>query len=91
MFGRFHDIAASVPRVLDLRGEADQTNLAHPLVLQDEEEARRFTARIMRDLKERGGYDEADVYMVVRDDQGKESLTAPFRGCPCFKRWGLRA
>ena len=30
MFGRFHDIAASERRALDLRGEADQTNLARP-------------------------------------------------------------
>ena len=34
MFGRFHDIAANERRASDLRGEADQTNLAPPLVLR---------------------------------------------------------
>jgi hypothetical protein len=47
-------------------------------VLQDEEEARRFATRIIRELKEGGGYDEPDVFIVVRDDQGKEVLTLSF-------------
>jgi hypothetical protein len=47
-------------------------------VLQDEEEARRFAVRIIRELKENGGYDEPDISMVVRDDQGKEVLTLSF-------------
>jgi hypothetical protein len=47
-------------------------------VLQDEEEARRFAVRIIRELKESGGYHEPDVFIVVRDDQGKEVLTLSF-------------
>jgi uncharacterized protein DUF6894 len=53
-------------------------------VLQDEEEARRFAARIIRGLKESGGYHEPDVFIVVRHDQGKEVLTLSFPGLPVF-------
>jgi hypothetical protein len=53
-------------------------------VLQDEEEARRFAARIIRELKESGGYDESDVFIVVRDDRGKEVSTLSFPGPPLF-------
>jgi hypothetical protein len=48
------------------------------------EEARRFAARIIRELKESGGYDESDVFIVVRDDRGKEVSTLSFPGPPLF-------
>jgi hypothetical protein len=51
-------------------------------VLQDEEEARRFATRIIRELKESGGYDEPDAFIVVRDDLGKEVFTLSFPGPP---------
>jgi hypothetical protein len=59
-------------------------------VLQDVEEARRFAIRMIRELKERGGYDDSDIYMVVRDDQRKEVFTLSFPRPPCLKLSGLR-
>jgi hypothetical protein len=44
-------------------------------VLQDEEEARRFAARVIRELKQAG---EHDGCMVVKDAQGREVFTLSF-------------
>jgi hypothetical protein len=46
--------------------------------LQDEEEARRFAARIIRELKSKGGYDHPDLGMVVKDAKGRELFTLSF-------------
>ena len=47
-------------------------------VLQDEEEARRFAARVVRELKQAGGHDDPELCMVVKDAQGREVFTLSF-------------
>jgi len=47
-------------------------------ILQDEEEARRFAARGIRELKEAGGHDDPELRMVVKDAQGREAFTLSF-------------
>jgi hypothetical protein len=48
-------------------------------ILQDEEEARRFAARIIRELKQAGEHDDPELYMVVKDAEGREVFTLSFR------------
>jgi hypothetical protein len=47
-------------------------------ILQDEEEARRFAARVIRELKEAGGHDDPELRMVVKDAKGREVFTLSF-------------
>jgi hypothetical protein len=47
-------------------------------ILQDEEEARRFAARIIRELKQAGKHDDPELYMVVQDAEGREVFTLSF-------------
>jgi hypothetical protein len=46
--------------------------------LQDEEEARRFGARVIRELKQAGEHDDPELCMVVKDGQGREVFTLSF-------------
>jgi hypothetical protein len=41
--------------------------------------ARRYAQRVIRELKEGGGYGDADLLMVVTDGEGNEVFTIPFR------------
>ena len=47
-------------------------------ILQDEEEARRFAARIIRELKQAGEHDDPELCMVVKDAEGREVFTLSF-------------
>ena len=47
-------------------------------ILQDEEEARRFAARIIRELKQAGENDDPEICMVVKDAEGREVFTLSF-------------
>jgi hypothetical protein len=47
-------------------------------ILQDEEEARRFAARIIRELKQAGEHDDPELCLVVKDAQGREVFTLSF-------------
>jgi Domain of unknown function (DUF6894) len=47
-------------------------------VLQDEQEARRFAARLIRELKQAGEHADPELCRVVKDAQGREVFTLSF-------------
>jgi hypothetical protein len=47
-------------------------------IVQDEEEARRFAARIIRELKRAGEHHDPELRMVVKDTEGREVFTLSF-------------
>jgi hypothetical protein len=46
--------------------------------LRDHAAARSYALRVIRELKEGGGYDEPDVTMIVKDASGQEIFSIPF-------------
>jgi hypothetical protein len=46
---------------------------------QDVAAARRYAERVIRELKEGGGYDVPDLLMVVADGDGNEIFSIPFQ------------
>jgi len=41
--------------------------------------ARQYAERVVRELKDGGGYDDPELLMVVTDGDGNEIFTVPFR------------
>ena len=46
--------------------------------LQDDEDARNYANRIIRELKEGGGYDEGDWALIVFAEGGRQVCSVPF-------------
>jgi len=46
--------------------------------LPDDGAARDHALRIIRELREGGGYDDPDLAMIVKDESGRELLRLPF-------------
>jgi hypothetical protein len=67
----YHFIVTGSDEVRE-HGNTEGTNL------HDEEEARRFAARIIRELKQAGEHDDPELCMVVKDALGREVFTLSF-------------
>jgi hypothetical protein len=52
----------------------DGTQLPHP------EAARRYARRVIRELREAGGYDDPNLAMFVKDASGEILFSVPFLG-----------
>jgi hypothetical protein len=75
------DQGAHLPRyrfVVTWRDRVREYGNTEGTILQNEEEARRFAARVIRELKEAGGHDDPELGMVVKDAQRREVFTLSF-------------
>ena len=75
------DKGAHLPRyhfVVTWRDRVREYGNTEGTILQDEEEARRFAARVNRELKQAGEHDDPELCMVVKDAQGREVFTLSF-------------
>jgi hypothetical protein len=75
------DKGAHLPRyhfVVTWRDRVREYGNTEGTILQDEEEARRFAARVIRELKQAGEHDDPELCMVVKDAQGREVFTLSF-------------
>ena len=68
---RYHFVVTWPDRVRE-HGNTEGT------ILQDEEEARRFAARIIRELKQAGENGDPELCVVVKDAEGREVFTLSF-------------
>jgi hypothetical protein len=50
----------------------------HGTVLPDDAAARNYAERVIRELKESGGYDDPGLSMIVRNEAGKQIFVIPF-------------
>jgi hypothetical protein len=50
--------------------------------LADDTAARTYALRVIRELKEGGGYDDPELAMVVTDADGRAIFSIPFGGSP---------
>jgi len=51
---------------------------AHGTPLPDDDAARSYARRVIRELKEGGGYDDPGLTMVVKNDDGHTVCLIPF-------------
>jgi hypothetical protein len=58
--------------------DGEQHDDAHGTDFADSSGARAYAERIIRELKNAGGYDDPDWIMVIRDRNGEEIATLPF-------------
>jgi hypothetical protein len=75
------DKGAHLPRyhfVVTWRDKIREYGNTEGTMLQDEEEARRFAARVIRELKQAGEHDDPELCMVVKDAQEREVFTLSF-------------
>jgi len=75
------DKGAYLPRyhfVITWRNRVREYGNTEGTILQDEEEARRFAARVIRELKQAGEHDDPELCMMVKDAQGREVFTLSF-------------
>jgi hypothetical protein len=64
--------------VLTCRNRVREYGDTEGTILQDEEEARSFAARGIRELKQAGEHDDPELCMMVKDVQGREVFALSF-------------
>jgi hypothetical protein len=62
----------------NLEGSLEADDDRHGTVLASEEAALAYANRIVRELKEAGGYDVTDLKMVVKNSDGNVIYVIPF-------------
>ncbi len=51
----------------------------HGTVLPNDDAARGYAERVIRELKEAGGYDDDELIMIVKDDARRTIFSIPFK------------